>query len=348
MLHGQPLYDTRIGSGNSYFTYPPVSALIFTPLAVISFAVATVLMATISLAALLTSLLGALRLEPVASWVRARDRPTVALAAGAAAVWLEPVLTTLGYGQIDLVIAALVVCDLARPDRARTKGAMIGVAAGLKLTPAIFIVYLLLTRRLRAVGCALASFALTVAAGFALVPRDAGRYWSGLAFHSSRLGGAQNPADQSLRGAIARLLGSIHIQTPWVPLMVALTAVGLTLAVRASRRGDQATGFSLCALTGLLASPISWTHHWTIAVPALLLLGVVAYQRRSLAGLLATAAVAAVGYSHITWGIPRSEDLRLGAIGQIRADAYILIAVVAIAVAMRTKPRPGNLRPDAG
>jgi len=92
------------------FTYPPLSAMAFT-------------------------LLAPLRL---------------ALLAAAGALWLEPMWSTLHYGQIDLLIAALVLYDLSRPDASRWKGAPIGLATGLKLTPAIFAVYLLLSRRYRA------------------------------------------------------------------------------------------------------------------------------------------------------------------------------------------------------
>jgi uncharacterized membrane protein len=73
-----------------------------------------------------------------------------ALAIAAVGLWVEPLVGTLLFGQINVLLLALVVGDLALPDRFRGKGIGIGLAAAIKLTPLIFIPYLLLTRRVRA------------------------------------------------------------------------------------------------------------------------------------------------------------------------------------------------------
>jgi alpha-1,2-mannosyltransferase len=224
-------------------------------------------------------------------------------------VWLEPISVTLGYGQINLLIAALVVGDLARPDTARGKGAGIGLAAALKLTPLIFIPYLLLSGRRRAAAWAAAAFAVSVAIAYAALPSDAARFWGGRLFlDSSRVGGAADTANQSLRGMIARVAPGAHPSLESYALIAAVALLGLGLAVRASRRGDEAAGFSFIALSALLASPISWTHHWTLAVPALLLLARRAHQQRSRALTLATAALAA--WSTSTAGRPVAPTTR--------------------------------------
>ena len=95
--------------------------------------------------------------------LRSIVRPGVMLAS-AAAIWLEPVWTTLRYGQIDLLIGALVLYDLSRPDSSRWKGAGIGLAMALKLTPAIFALYLLLSRRYRAAAVSVVEYGLPVPA----------------------------------------------------------------------------------------------------------------------------------------------------------------------------------------
>lgn len=82
-------------------------------------------------------------------------------AATALALWLEPVFQTLLFGQINLALACLVLAGLTRPSGARWKGAAVGVAAGIKLTPALFIAYLLLRGRHREAGTAAAAFAGT-------------------------------------------------------------------------------------------------------------------------------------------------------------------------------------------
>ena len=64
-------------------------------------------------------------------------------------VALEPIRTTLVIDQINIVLLALVTWDLLRTKQSRWTGVGIGIAAGIKLTPLIFIPYLLLTKRFR-------------------------------------------------------------------------------------------------------------------------------------------------------------------------------------------------------
>jgi alpha-1,2-mannosyltransferase len=131
----------------------------------------------------------------------------------------------------------------------------------LKLTPAIFAAYLLLTHRVRAATVSLAVFLGTVALGFAAIPGDSLEYWSGAFLDSSRVGRIENAANQTLRGAYARVLHSTSVETMWLCTAALIGLASLALAVHAGRRGDDARGFSLCALTALLVSPISWSHH---------------------------------------------------------------------------------------
>ncbi len=241
----------------------------------------------------------------------------------------------MGYGQINLLIALLIVGDLSRRDDARGKGALIGLAGGLKLTPLVFVPYLLFSGKRRAVCVALGAFAATIAGGYAVLPDDSRRFWGdGLFLNSRRVGGSYVPANQSLRGLILRLnpsFGSGRI----VAIVLAVALAGIALAVLASRRGDEAMGFSLCALTGLLVSPVSWTHHWTLAVPALLLLGVRVIRRRSKVGIAAVAATLLVGYSYLPKLLakPAFAPSHLSVGWTLASAPYILIGFVALAVA---------------
>ncbi len=337
---GAHLYALRF-PGALAFTYPPFAALLLAGLTLPANAVLELLLTAMSLA-LLPSIFALalavdLRSAPASAsrWLRRRDRVALALAAAAAALWLEPVWTTLRYGQIDLVIAALVLWDLSRADTARCKGVGIGVATALKLTPAIFALYLLLTQRVRAAAVALVTFVATVALAFVVLPGDSREYWSGAFIEPGRVGRIENAANQSLRGALARLLHTTDVGGVWLCVAAIVAVVGMALAVAAGRRGDEARGFSLCALTGLLVSPISWSHHWALAVPALLLLALEARRRGSIAGLAMCALAALAAYAHVIWWVPVNHplhsELHLDTLQLISADAYVLAALGALA-----------------
>jgi alpha-1,2-mannosyltransferase len=189
-----------------------------------------------------------------------------------------------------------------------------------------------------------------VASGFILIPRDASAFWGGAFADPSRVGRAENAANQSLRGAYVRLLHTLAVAPMWIVTALAVGALGIVLAARAGRRGDEVVGFSLCALTGLLVSPVSWSHHWALAVPALLALGYRALQSASVWRLLAFGAAAAVAASHVIWWVPvnhpRHSELHLGALQLLWANAYVLVALFALAIAAwparRTAPYPSS------
>jgi alpha-1,2-mannosyltransferase len=334
ILDGSHLYALRF-PGALAFTYPPLAALLFTPLAVLGMAALKPAITAASFVLLALSLRFALRLKPASSWFSAGQATRMALLAAALALWLEPVWTTLRYGQIDTLIAALVLYDLSRADESRWKGVGVGLAIGLKLTPAIFAAYLLLTRRYRAAATSVAVFAATVVAGFVAVPGDSAEYWGGAFIDPGRVGRIENAANQALRGVYARVLHSVSVEGWWLVTAVVVGVVGMWLAVRAGRRGDDAQGFSLCVLSGLLISPISWSHHWVLAIPAVMLFALAAYRRGSIAGLVCAGAAAVVGYSHMIWWVPvnhpRHSELRLDSLQLVYADSYVLLALLALA-----------------
>ena len=193
----------------------------------------------------------------------------------AAVFWTEPVIRTLYLGQVNLVLMALIIWDLCQPDTRRSgasrwwKGAAVGVAAGIKLVPLIFIPYLLLTRRFRAAAAACAAFAATVAAGFAVAPADSARWWlGGLFFNGGRTGFVGWEGNQSLRALLTRLAGSVAGAEPvWLAAALLTAVAGLACAALLDRAGHPLPGLLACALTGLLISPISWDHHWVWIVP---------------------------------------------------------------------------------
>lgn len=224
-----------------------------------------------------------------------------------------------------------------------------GIAAGLKLTPAIFIPYMLLTGRVREGLTALGVFLGTIAAAFAVLPRECADYWGGLFMDDTRIGLAQFPGNQSLNGAVTRQFGA---ETPpewlWPVLAVSVALVGITLAVATARGGAALAGMGLCALTALLVSPISWTHHWVWALPLVIVLVDRAWRTRARPAVAALAAVFAIAAAYpmhrartsgvlpggVVWTVPFGDGRELDLHGWelIASSAYVLGALGVLAV----------------
>jgi alpha-1,2-mannosyltransferase len=282
-----PLYDWT-GLHGAQFTYPPFAAVVFAVASVLSWTAMRLAMTVASLAAL------GLSLWLVFGGLGYAGRPRVRLGAtlGVAALALltEPVQETLALGQVNLLLMLLVVADLLTASTLSNEtrwwhGIGIGLAAGVKLTPLIFIPYLLLIRRYRQAATAAATFVATVALGYAVLPRDSGTYWvHGLFLNANRIVFLGTRGNQSLRGVLTRLAGSVASGTaPWVVAAFLVVIVGLAVAAVLHRAGHPVAGMLTCALTGLLVSPLSWDHHWVWVVPAIALLAHLAARARGAA-----------------------------------------------------------------
>jgi alpha-1,2-mannosyltransferase len=266
-----PLYDWT-GAGNLNFTYTPFAALFF---AAVSFIPWSVLPRIVQVANLIFLLIAAWCTMGALGYRDRRVRLGGALLGVAAGLLTEPVFRTLYLGQINLLLMAAIIWDLRQPDSRRFKGIATGLAAGIKLTPLVFIPYLLLTRKWRAAAVTTASFAFTIVLGFLILPRDSKDWWfNGLFVSDGRTGFPGWTGNQSLRGIVTRLAGSIDSGTvPWVLLALVATVVGLLAAAQLDRAGHAMLGLLTAALVGLLDSPISWDHHWVWVVPAMMAAG---------------------------------------------------------------------------
>jgi alpha-1,2-mannosyltransferase len=271
LSHSGRLYDwTYAGHPGIQFTYPPFAALLFAAGLALPFTALMGLVTGISLLALGVTVAIAFR---ELGWRGARRLGASLLVAGLA-LWTEPAQRALFLGQIEIVLMALVTWDLCQPDGRRLKGAATGLAAGIKLVPLLFIVYLLLTGRFRQGAVAAAAFAVTVVAGFTAFPPASVTWWLGGDFvQAGRTGFVGGQQNQSLRGALTRLAGSVNgAQPAWLLAAVAVALAGLAAAVLLHRRGQAFAGLMACALTALLVSPVSWDHHWVWLAPGLALL----------------------------------------------------------------------------
>lgn len=326
VLHGESLYDER-SSTNLRFTYTPFVAILFVPLALIPSVAAAVVWALVSFAALAGSvwvLLGAIG-------VRCRGRRAWLTALGVlAALPLAPVTTHFWAGQINLALLLLVVADLLAR---RPHGVGVGIAAGIKLTPLIFVPYLLFSGRVRAAATATGTFLGTILVGLLVLPDDSRRYWLDALFDLDRV----VPDDGawlfggSVRGTLERTVESPV--TPWLVLAAVIGGAGLLVAVTASRRGHELVGVVLCSVTGLLISPVSWPWHWVWCVPLLVLWADRAW-RRDLRWEKYGVVVLWLSFTAMSWwalsvlfGVPRPT-----VVDEVFANLFVVVGVVTVAV----------------
>ncbi|MFF3447905.1 glycosyltransferase 87 family protein [Streptomyces sp. NPDC002667] len=289
--HGGSIYDYRVPGTGYGFTYPPFAALGMVPMALVGLHTAIALALVLNLAAL-TLVVGIL----VGPELRRLGWFGCALTACLLAL-LEPVRDTFSFGQVNLVLLALVLSDawLLTRGRGRWAGAGIGLAAAIKLTPALFIALLLLGRRWRAAGVA-TSVAVAATALAAWVVPDASRfYWTDALWDTTRIGRLDYVSNQSLQGVLARLVAPEEpSRALWATLALLVLCVWAWRTSRALVDEDWTAAFALTGLTACLVSPITWVHHLVWLLPSFAVL-----LRRRRARI--AAALYAVLCSSVVW-----------------------------------------------
>jgi alpha-1,2-mannosyltransferase len=253
--HGGHIYDFVMPGTEYGFTYPPFAAVCMLPLALMSRPVAVC--ATLALNVTASVVIVRTLLGRMANW-------TGYAVAGCLFILLEPVRDTFSFGQVNLVLLALVLCDSRL---GRWSGTATGIAAAFKLTPALFIVHLLLTGRRRQAATAAGTAVAATALGWLVAPGPSRRYWGHELWNTDRVGVPGYVSNQSLRGVLARL------GDPGGTVLWAL-AVLVVLCVWAGcvRRTDHRTGIALTGVAACLISPVTWVHHLVWLLPALALL----------------------------------------------------------------------------
>lgn len=267
VLDGQDLYRVKL-LGQMDFTYAPISIPFLIPFAWLSQAAAH----TLWIIAIFVALYGVIMLA-----FRSLGHETtwhlrgIALSLVLISVLLEPIRTTIWFGQVNVFLMLLILWDLLRGEDSRLRGAGTGLAAGIKLTPLLFMVYLAAIRQWRAAITVAASFVTTIAVGFVIMPTNSWDYWTETLFDSDRVASPQTTGNQSVRGAIANLG---HTDNPntllWLLLAGIVALLGLGAAVLAHRHGQELLALSLVGMTSCAASPVAWGHHWVWLLPLLI------------------------------------------------------------------------------
>ena len=285
VVHGQSPYAI---SSVVPFVYPPAGVLATLPTLVgPNVRVAATVWLGLSLVALARTVWLLVGLAwPALEPGRRRRRACWVLAA---ACLLEPTLITLSFGQVGLVLLWLTVEGLRGQPGRTVRPWLVGVAAAIKLTPAVVLVGLAAAGRWRSASWGAVGFVGACVAAAALAPAAVRDYVGGAWRLASDVNATPDALNHSLIGVV-RLVGL----PPWAGLVAAAAALvlGVALTARIWRDGDELAGLATVLVTGLLASPVSWGHHWVAVYPALvLLLREARAQRVAAVVLLSTAVV---------------------------------------------------------
>ena len=262
MLAGKDIFATTTPFWNLYFIYPPIAAILMTPLAFGPYAFWQVVWSG-GLVWAQQSVLK--RCGAPRGWKLGLIGIAVVLA-------VEPIRTTLGYGQVNTMLMALVVADLlpdAPGERRRIpQGTLIGFAAAIKLTPALFVLFAFLIGKARVAVTAMISFAVFTGIGAILLFRETLVFFGGLSGGDTRTASPLYAGNQSLLGVFFRF-GDSSRTTTLLGLAVSgvLAVLGCLVAAHWWRNDEKVFAVALVGLTTCLASPLSWTHHYVWILP---------------------------------------------------------------------------------
>jgi alpha-1,2-mannosyltransferase len=294
--HGGNMYGTlpeTIAGNYLPFIYPPFAAIVFGPLAALPWMSSAIVMMALSLISLAVVIYVTVRRIWPGGGVRGALLAVAVLTP--AVIKIQPVWDTLWFGQINLVLMLLVALDCLVVSPKWPRGALIGIAAAVKLTPAVFVLYFLLRKDFRSALTAAVTGAAATAIGFLANWSGSAMYWFGSSGGARSVSGSLYYTNQTIDGGLARLGLAKHELTV---LWLALVAVVLVFAVVAVRRAHLTDNAPLAMVVtagfGLIASPTSWGHHYVYVVPALIVMGAHAVRTRSTGWIVALAVTTAM------------------------------------------------------
>ena len=313
LLRGENLYD-KAYIFDLPFTYPPFAGVLFTSFAYLADN-ALIILWQIGMLAALAAIIALVfrergfKLTPLTLLVCAL--------LSCASIGNEAVHGTLFFGQINIFLMLLVALDIL-PARRRLPGIGIGIAAGLKLTPAYMGLVLLFQKRWWAAVISVLTFFATVIIGFAFVP-DARHFWEHAMFDSSRVGSSENTGSKSVLSVMQRTFG-LEGGTVWI-LSVIVIFVFTCLALRtAMLRNNRSMAFALTGISSCLVSPFSWYHHFVWLVPLSMVLFIAVNEwaadrfgasfNGALAGLASLAAIVCFHIPFVSYPVWRAMSSR--------------------------------------
>ncbi len=321
------LFTVTLPKDGLGFTYPPFSALLFAPFAHFPLRVCEVAFSLCNLAAVFALIVVSLR-----AVCRALDRRTIlwwSLALLLPVVMFDPVRQTFLLGQVNIILALMVVADMTL-DLPLPRGILVGLAAAIKVTPAILIPYLFLTRQGRAGVRATATFCAAALLATAVNASTSWAYWTHYIRDPQRAGMLSWIGNQGMLGALERMLGHTVTTPATFVLVLSVACVGLGVAAAAYRRSSAVLGLLVVEATESLANPVSWSHHfiWVILLVAWLALA----EDRPRYGEWYALAVALLFWAAPSWWVPHGPGVAFAGRGWLipLSDSYALLFVAVV------------------
>jgi alpha-1,2-mannosyltransferase len=252
------------------FTYPPFALPVLAPLSWVPFAWSQAVLWFVSIGAGCAAVVivrgGRASLESPHAWLTSLGWVC------AAVLILEPMRSAIDYGQIEVVLMFVIVVDLlVVPTPAR--GIILGLAAAVKLTPLVFILVFVVRGDWKSTLRTLATFVGVTVAMWIVDPSLSHIFWTQDVNAPGRTGPVAYPGNLSWYAIVHRWpFPSSGPPVAWALLCLGSVGVGTFLAWRCARMSRPSWTVIVIALTGLLISPISWSHHWVwlLLVPPLL------------------------------------------------------------------------------
>ncbi|MEU6644197.1 glycosyltransferase 87 family protein [Saccharomonospora sp. NPDC046836] len=345
-LHGVGLYSESfpdlVPGSSPPFTYPPFAAIIFSPLSWLPWH-ASKMVLTLASAGLIYRIfvttgrrIGVFDQEDQTTW-------RMLIASLLALIAIEPIRQTLSFGQINIILMALVVVNCLSRNVKWPRGMLVGLAAAVKLTPAVFVAFFLIQKNYRAALVSVLSFASFGVIGFILARRDSMDYWFYELWNPDRIGGAAYAFNQSFMAVLSRLrIDDLEVRnTLWLSLVLGTFVLAVIGARRYFRAGDPAGALLVVAAWGLLASPVSWSHHWVWAAPGLLMLAYRAIKGTQFVRIvmIAVAAIFVVGpHALLPYSADNTAEQHWVWWQHVVGSSYVLVALGLLIVSVTLRP----------
>jgi alpha-1,2-mannosyltransferase len=325
--HGSP-FRSRFTSYHLPFTYPPFALLVLIPLSFGPLALIEGAWWLVNSVALVATLYLLIPSDASGRAFSGTQRLAIAsLLGGAATLLLEPVQSNMDFGQINLLLMMLVVVDLNQ-SRRKFRGLAIGLAAAVKLTPIVYLLFFAVRRDWRSVTQGVATFSALSLIAWLILPRDSALYWFHEATDAGRAGSLGFVSNQSLNGMLHRppfLANSLDVVL-WVLLCAAVVVLGVLVSSRlASDHRPLVESVLILALVELLISPISWSHHWCwMAVAPIAAVSL--WRDRRWTSVFVIAAIVVSVIAPYWWGIHRGFWGFVADNSLVLVGAWVLLA----------------------